>query len=603
MKSLMIFLETFLIDIGKASDISTIHDRKTIMARTEKEGFSFLTITLPSFGKDFERCLEEGKYVPDLFLGFKRNKLGLPAFLSGFLELIFSTKDGMLLDEPDIRAIYSIRQVCYLFKKVDLPCTDYRRRKAISQFIQCDEEVRQHQEQIPTAELLRFESMAMKLWVEVFSSLDEAAYHGNLLPKHGSGATAEKLSSNGKFLQQEWTERLEPLFPCLEYIFPNNGWYNSELYQSVNILPPEQERPVRVVDVPKTLKTPRIIAIEPTCMQYVQQGLLEAIKKEFKRHDNPLNFVCFDSQEPNRHLAYLGSLHGTLATLDLKEASDRVSKLHVDLLLRKFPHLHEAAFASRSSKAAVSGQIIDLAKFASMGSALCFPIEALVFCTIIFLGIEDSLGIPLTKADIKSYFGRVRVYGDDIIVPVEFVSSVVNQLSMHGMIVNTTKSFWNGKFRESCGKDYFSGSDVSVVKLGKLFPSQRKHALEIVSLSEFRNNLSKIGWIDYSASLSFLDELIGKLIPYPWVAENAPILGRVDPSRITAEKFHPTLHIPLVRGVRNVGRKRRDNLSDYGALMKFLLKRSEEPSEDVNHLEYAGRPVSFKMKYGWASPY
>lgn len=602
MKSLMIFLKAFLQDIGKASSISTVRDIKTITDRVENEGFSFLTITLPNFAKDFERSLELGYIESNTFLGFKRSA-GLPTFLSGFLSRVFDPKDGLLLDNPDIRSIYSIRQICYLFKKVDLPCTEVRRRKAISQFIKCDEEVRQLQNTIDPSLLAEFEAMANLLFKDVFLSLDKATYHGNILPKHGSGATAEKLSSNGKYTQSEWTERLESLFPSLEYVFPNYGWYSTEEYQSLDILPPVRERPVRVVDVPKTLKTPRIIAIEPAAMQYVQQGYLEAIMKEFRKDDNSRNFVCFDSQEPNQSLALEGSRDGTLATLDLKEASDRVSGLHVRTMLARYPLLQEGVWACRSTKADVSGKIINLAKFASMGSALCFPMEAMVFCTLVFVGISRSLNKPLTEKDIKSFYGKVRVYGDDIIVPVEYASSVVHTLHQHGLVVNTTKSFWNGKFRESCGKDYYSGHDVSVVKAGKVLPSQRRDALEIVSWSELRNRLAKAKWVEYSRSIAYLDNYIGGLVPYPYVAENAAILGRIEPSSVIAEKFHSTLHIPLVKGVMLVGRPREDQLSGFGALMKFFLRRGETPFEDKNHLMRSGRPVSVQLKNRWANPY
>jgi len=132
-------------------------------------------------------------------------------------------------------------------------------------------------------------------------------------------------------------------------------------------------------------------------------------------------------------------MNGNLATLDLSEASDRVSNQHVRLLVKNHRALREAVDATRSRKADVLGKTIRLAKFASMGSALCFPFEALVFATIVFVGIERELNRQLTQKDIESFYGRVRVYGDDIIVPVEYVESVVRELEALGFVSIPTR--------------------------------------------------------------------------------------------------------------------------------------------------------------------
>jgi len=122
-----------------------------------------------------------------------------------------------------------------------------------------------------------------------------------------------------------------------------------------------------------------------------------------------------------------------------------------------------------------------------MGSALTFPIESMVFLTIVFLAKEEELRRPLTRKDIKSLRGQVRIYGDDIIVPIGLVPAVVRLLEAFGLKVNQNKSFWNAKFRESCGGDYYQGHDVTVVRLRSLFPTNRKHALEMASTVSFRN--------------------------------------------------------------------------------------------------------------------
>nr|QDH86778.1 MAG: RNA-dependent RNA polymerase [Leviviridae sp.] len=124
-------------------------------------------------------------------------------------------------------------------------------------------------------------------------------------------------------------------------------------------------------------------------------------------------FIGSDTQEPNQLLAQKGSRDGSLATLDLSEASDRVSLQLVEELLARNPLAKEAILACRSLRASVPGhETITLAKFASMGSALCFPIEAMVFITITFLAIEREQGCRFThKRDFLPFMGRVPSMG------------------------------------------------------------------------------------------------------------------------------------------------------------------------------------------------
>lgn len=95
---------------------STTRDIETVTTRVKHEGFSFLTITLTDFGKDFERSLDQGYVAPSSFCSFSRWK-GLPRFLGGFLELVFDRDSGVLLDEPDADAIQEIRQLTLIDRK------------------------------------------------------------------------------------------------------------------------------------------------------------------------------------------------------------------------------------------------------------------------------------------------------------------------------------------------------------------------------------------------------------------------------------------------------------------------------------------------------
>jgi hypothetical protein len=353
-------------------------------------------------------------------------------------------------------------------------------------------------------------------------------------------------------------------------------------------------------------------------MQYMQQGILSVMVKQIPNFNQTRNFICFESQEPNQRLAREGSLTGELATLDLSEASDRVSNEHVRLLLRNHPWFSKAVDATRSRKARVLNKDVGvdanvrLAKFASMGSALCFPFEAIVFTTVVFLGIQNALNRPLTKKDINSLFGKVRVYGDDIIVPVDYVQSVIQALEAFGFKVNHSKSFWTGSFRESCGKDYYAGSDVSITKLRDNLPTDRRQSGELASAVAFRNLLFHKGV--FPQTVDYLDRMIGKLIPFPYVRwstidgeihQHSALLGRhgyEGPSQ--ASRHDSRLHRPLVKGVVIEPKRRISKLDGLGALLKcfHLMEQSDLPLEDAKHLQFGGRPVSVRTKTRYMQP-
>jgi len=305
-------------------------------------------------------------------------------------------------------------------------------------------------------------------------------------------------------------------------------------------------------------------------------------------------------------------------------------------MVSRWPHLSEAIDATRSRRADVPGHgVVRLAKYASMGSALCFPVEAMVFTTLIFLGIQKSLNVTLSRKLIESLSGSVRVYGDDLIVPVDHVRTIVQTLEHFGARVGLHKSFWTGRFRESCGKEYFDGHDVSIVKVRQALPTTMADATGVISTVALRNLLwmpSVVDWLD--------NLLLGILKHFPRVGPASPVLGRVS-SKPDQGRMHPYLFSPQVRGYVVQAKAPADMLGDYGALLKCLLKlesnmqgnassyvgdipsywpgtmsvgqlsrlRDDQPysspswappvSQDDRHLERSGRPKRVSMKLGW----
>jgi len=571
----------------------------------------------------------------NLFQGFPW-QAGLPRFLGGFLDHVFDRTSGQLRDsELSIEAILAIRQLTLMFSKILLPCSDARVKEAIEAFVSCEQDVRDSDAMISDQQWSDFKRIGNLLFGKLFAEMDRKIYYGDLVPKHGPGATADKLRANAKYRQATWPARLESVFPFGEYALPN--WRYFDEMSKVDILEPGSEIPARVVTVPKTLKAPRVIAIEPTAMQYMQQAISRPIV-EFIENDKVLTkLIGFRDQTPNQRMAREGSRTGRLATLDLSEASDRVSNQHVRHLVSQYPHLLKGLDATRSRKADIPGFGVNrLAKYASMGSALCFPMEAIVFTTMIFLGIEKALNSPLGPRSVKRYLGKVRVYGDDIIVPVECAVSVIETLESFGIKVNRNKSFWNGKFRESCGKEYYDDQDVSIVKVRREPPISRvrvgsgnsgDNIDRVNSYVDLRNQLYFAG---YWRTCEKLDVRIREIIKYfPVVAPTLPLVGRHSFLGYSVEKMHPSLHSPLVKGWERVARPPKDSLDGHAALLKCLLLLEEKsdnktqpvypfehiasslsieeigglPAVNEEHLERAGRPYAATLQLGWTSPF
>ena len=616
MKSLLMFWREVLTELGTWCRVSTEKDMETCFLRFEKEGDEFLTITLPNYAKDFERSLAQGQVTPDLFVGFKKRQK-LPVFLGGFMELLFDRATGTIIDvEEDfpsaVDAVFAIRQLTLMFGKITKDCTPARVDAAFDAYIDCEKSLKGFEAKFPLEEAAALRKISNLLFREVLLSVDREIYEGEVRPKHGPGSTADLLVGNNKYDQYEWTTRMEKLFPFGEYAIPN--WRYSYLLDWVEWLEPGAERPVRVVSVPKTQKTPRIIAIEPTCMQYMQQAVSGSLTRKLESSSLLLGMIGFTDQEPNQILAQSGSYDGSLATLDLSEASDRVSWRLVREVFADFGNFLEALDVTRSTKAVVPGHgLISLTKFASMGSALTFPIEAMMFLAIVFHGIGKALNRPVSPALIKEYRWRVRVYGDDIIVPNEYATSVMDSLELFGFKVNQNKSFWTGMFRESCGAEFFGGEDVSIVRCRREFPSSRHDVQEVLSLVSMRNQFY---WKGMWRSTKLLDQkVVDVLTHFPSVLPTSPAVGRHSAMGFETHKQDEAQQRPLVKAYVVHSRIPKSEIWDEGALLKCLLSDSREVVDrtfmddqplpafpDKEHLKRQGRPDVVRLKLRHVSP-
>jgi hypothetical protein len=455
---------------------------KKVGRRLDQEGIGFLTKTLPSLGKAFDKALSDHAPLIAIDHGFKPMEDSvLPRFLGELFSCVLGS-DGHLLDDPCAASVRSLRTVLYLFYKYELPFTDRQEHDVISRFKQTEEDVKRHwtqafasskddgyvwypsdlnntrllREQFPNKELVYVVERAQKLLKRVFANFDPT----DIYPRHGPGAVATKQKLWTKY---QWTNvcgRITQLYPLDEYFYSSLGAV-CDHHSDFNRIG-EEDLPARVILVPKDSRGPRLISCEPVDFQWVQQGLGRAIVEHVERHNQTRFNVHFTDQGPNQRGALLGSSTGRYSTLDLAEASDRVGLGLVRLLFPPYLYRYLEACRSRST-VLPDGSVLELGKFAPMGSCLCFPILALTIWAILTAGAPDT--------DTKE---GILVYGDDVIVPRDYTRDAIELLESFGLKINQDKSCTNGLFRESCGTDAFTGVDVTPIRLRTVWSSHHR---------------------------------------------------------------------------------------------------------------------------------
>jgi hypothetical protein len=204
----------------------------------------------------------------------------------------------------------------------------------------------------------------------------------------------------------------------------------------------------------------------------------------------------------NRAASQLGSLTGEADTIDLSSASDSVA---LDLIRRVFPaEILRYLLATRSKLVELpDGEQIETYKFAPMGSALCFPIQSILYSAIVIMAtISDVYArdwkepgsfqdLDIDRAYKYCFVGLAnkkpahfpfRVFGDDIVCDTRATSSIIATLSELCFQVNEEKSFIGPEvaFRESCGGFHYDGHDVTPLVM-KIKPLAERMKIESVA--------------------------------------------------------------------------------------------------------------------------
>jgi hypothetical protein len=543
-------------------------DYKRLLSCVEHHGAPFFLVILVQFAKHFDRCLADERLTLSHLTHFGPFKSGstVPRLFKGLVLRVFDV-NGDLLSIPDVQAIRFIRTLCMLTKNAKLVCPTQRTFEHVQEFVRTDGEVRLPSLAWDSPDFRAHSARDLQFGDDVLCSLFNEPIlpfreDGNIKPpskgcrddyaavqlaadivtstlgrfeasdwrfRHGPGAVADKRGPVlDKYRFTRWPAMLEKAFPYADFAFANFNLWAEHLNHEVVSLDPleDQDIPSRLLAVPKTYKGPRLIAAEPTAHQWCQQALRDFLMTRVSA--TPITrSIDFVDQTKNGNLALEASRDGSHATIDLSEASDRISCYLIERFFRRSPDLLDAFQGSRTRWITQdldkkSPRLIKLRKFSTMGSAITFPVQTIVFATIANVACLLCKHTPVTISSLRKVSQEVQVFGDDIIVPTYAWSKTMELLEIFGLKINTSKTFGTGRFRESCGVDAYHGHIVSKVNVNHAPSSTSPES--IVSSVDCHNNLLSAGFCN---AASYVRQAVDRMRNFriPEVCFGSGIMG------------------------------------------------------------------------------
>lgn len=577
---------------AKVSQRETRRDVLEIERRLAEEGLGFITKTLPRLGKAIDRSLSQGTKLT--IPNFKKKKgTELPAFCWTLFSSVFHV-DGFPIcnrksecrddirgvaprdsqvppDESQALAVRALRMLCFCFYKLELPYETEQEDKVIADFIQADGEVPDLYDHLGNEDKMVMHTAA-RLVRRVVNMYDP--FSG--IPRHGPGAVATGEIQSEKHKFTRYYERLAQQFPYDKWFYCNND-HLCDSFDELQGLEVHETGTAKVVLVPKDSRGPRLISCEPLEYQWIQQALCSVLVTGIEQHPMTSGRVNFTRQDVNRDLALRSSLTGEYVTLDMKEASDRVG---LALVKELFPsRWYDALYACRTPATKLpDGRVVQMKKFAPMGSAVCFPVESLVFWALCVATLRVKHKLPLRKA-----VSSVYVYGDDLICRSEYHGSVVSTLPMFGLKLNEDKCCVTGFFRESCGMDAFAGHPVIPVRCRTPW-SQRPKPAVLASYTAQSNELWAQGmWRSSGYIFDHLQKIWGKSIPVV-SDKNIGCIAFVRPGWSSGSlnraqwRFNKSLQRHEVRGFRLRSEEISTQTFGFPLLLRVLAKMERNDS-------------------------
>lgn len=624
-------------------------DESRLLSLLQTRGLGFATLDLPSAGKVFDSSLANG-FLLDLSIpgmGKKVKEGVVPIFLSTLLLKVFEV-NGMLCSDPDTSSIFLIRQLFYAAKKLKVECDENRTSDAVREFFRIEDSLRSPSLlwdddflDCGNCRQLSFDNL-FDDYRQDFGGLHRRNQSGDLFgnegkpdvtlrsvletiqhvadivssslgwfdplewdAKHGPGAVSDVRSGISKYTFPNWPEKLECMFPSADFAFANYSVWVQSLYEFVGAGAglSSHEPPSKLIAVPKTQKGPRLIASEPAAHQFVQQTVNAFLRS--RKDSTPIrDSICFNSQIPNQELALKASSSQSHATIDLSSASDRMSLWVIERAFRSNIRLLQALHSCRTRWLVNSidkqlSNFCKLKKVAAQGAAFTFPLQTILYSIVSIGCMLHILGLKVTSTNIECMARETRIFGDDIIIPIDAMGLVASALQALGFEVNHSKSFGTGKFRESCGCDAYDGVDVTPAYYLRDYDMSRPASM--TSIVESSNNFYMKGlfktadWI-----LSTLPDGIRKNLPLVPVESGAfglKCFSGLD-LRHLERRYNRKTQKHEVRCVRVITRQHRISSHWNSNLLQYFIE-APSPSLFVKWKSGVDSRPKVRVDLGW----
>ena len=280
--------------------------------------------------------------------------------------------------------------------------------------------------------------------------------------------------------------------------------------------------------VPKKRSISRTTCTEPVVNMFLQLGMGGILEDRLASF---FGIRLRDQQVINRDLARLGSLYQSYCTIDLKTASDSIAtEMLRSALPRDFFSWLELL---RSPTCELpDGSRVALNMISTMGNGFTFPLQTMLFASAVTAAARArGFHLERPRADSECSFG---VFGDDIIVSMHchysqdrkifqnyggvLVQDVLRLLRLMGFTVNSSKSFFEGPFRESCGADFFRGQFVRGAYIKTLkTPQNRFVAINLL------NRWSAYTGIPVTRAVTTLSRSVPEFLVPAWESDDSGI--------------------------------------------------------------------------------
>jgi len=390
----------------------------------------------PKLDKDLLRYLEDGGEYPSF-----------PWWLKPLSDEFASSLDARLLG--------LLRQVLLFCYKIEHEPTHEQLKEAQKAFEETDDSITVWHQHFAGGSTDILAQSARQIIGRIIYGINWS----EIVPSHGPGAVYPPCHPSEK-------SRFMTYYPTIteKYPFDSNFlalpsfWYD-ELVLSDGAYQEQGDIVAKLVAVPKDSRGPRLICVHPKESIWIQQGCRRLLERAIQSHRSEARGrINFNDQSINGMMALASSSTREFCTLDLKEASDRIGCELVRSLFGDYAYSYLSC--SRASRVKLlDNRVMELKKWAPMGNALCFPVQSLIFYSIVRAGIRCRYGVNCND---------VYVFGDDLIFPSCYLNGVLNALIRCGMVPNQSKTFSSGFFRESCGVDAFKGFDVTPFRLKRV---------------------------------------------------------------------------------------------------------------------------------------